>query len=463
MNIKPDDNFEDEDLFAAEDDEDLFATEDDKDLFTTEKKFTTKKNNTSKSSSIDIWKILVVDDDADVLQMTKVVLTDFTFKNKRLEILNANSALTAKQVLGQHSDIAIIFLDVVMETSNAGLKVVEYIRKTLQNRFIRIVLRTGQPGYAPEKEVIRKYEINDYANKAELTAQKIFTLVTANLRAYSDIITIESYRQHLEEKVAARTDELNEKNLQLAGLNHKLTKLNEDLLRLNREKDEFLSIVAHDLKNPLSAIKGYTEEIQEYFAEMPEDEVIELVDRIHLNSHQMFELIKLLLDVSVIESGRINISLKTVNVLPILQLLVNDYTVLAKKKNIIVQFQVSAKQYLAFVDENTFRQILDNLISNAVKYSPHGKNVTVRLSQNDQEVRCEVQDEGPGLSYEDKQKLFGKFSRLTAKPTGGENSTGLGLFIVKKLVNAMNGMVWCESEIGIGATFIAEFPKGIAG
>ena len=103
-------------------------------------------------------------------------------------------------------------------------------------------------------------------------------------------------------------------------------------------------------------------------------------------------------------------------------------------------------------------QVLDNIISNAVKYSPHGKNVFVRIKSDNDAVRVEVQDEGEGISPDDMKKLFGKFARLSARPTGGEHSTGLGLSIVKKMVEAMNGRVWCESELGKGATFIVELP-----
>jgi len=97
-------------------------------------------------------------------------------------------------------------------------------------------------------------------------------------------------------------------------------------------------------------------------------------------------------------------------------------------------------------------------VSNAVKYSPPGKNIHVRLKKLPEVIRCEVQDEGPGLSAEDQKKLFGKFARLSAKPTGGEHATGLGLSIVKKLVEAMNGQVWCESEPGEGAKFVVQLP-----
>src|SRR5207247_7892893 len=105
-------------------------------------------------------------------------------------------------------------------------------------------------------------------------------------------------------------------------------------------------------------------------------------------------------------------------------------------------------------DRNVTVQVLENLVSNAIKYSPPGKNIFARLRAVEDAARCEVQDEGPGLSAEDQKKLFGKFARLSAKPTGGEPATGLGLSIVKKMVEAMNGRVWCESEPGRGATFV---------
>jgi len=145
-----------------------------------------------------------------------------------------------------------------------------------------------------------------------------------------------------------------------------------------------------------------------------------------------------------------------------LQSLVTHYTDRAKAKNITLQtselFETSAV-FTAFVDQELVLQVLDNLLSNAVKYSPHGKNIFIRLRQDENYLRCEIQDEGPGLSEEEKPQLFNKFSRLDAQPTGGEHSTGLGLFIVKKLVEAMNGKVWCESELGQGATFIVAFPQ----
>ncbi len=113
-------------------------------------------------------------------------------------------------------------------------------------------------------------------------------------------------------------------------------------------------------------------------------------------------------------------------------------------------------------DANVMLQVFENLLSNAIKYSPPGKSIFVRLRRAVTGIRCEVQDEGPGLNAEDQRKLFGKFARLSAKPTGGEHATGLGLSIVKRMVEAMDGKVSCESEPGHGATFIVEFPRADA-
>lgn len=152
------------------------------------------------------WKILIVDDEPEVHAVTKLALSDFIFQDKRLEFLSAYSGDEAKKVFEQHQDIAIVLLDVVMETDDAGLLVAEYVRNHLNNYFTRIILRTGQPGQAPERDVILNYDINDYKSKTELTAQKLFTVVIATLRSYRDIISIEENRQGLEKIIAASAD-----------------------------------------------------------------------------------------------------------------------------------------------------------------------------------------------------------------------------------------------------------------
>lgn len=144
------------------------------------------------------WKLLIVDDEEEVHRLTHWVLADFKFDGRPLQFLNARSRAEAQEVLRAQADIALILLDVVMEEDDAGLRLVRFIRQEIGNTQTRIILRTGQPGQAPEQEVITNYDINDYKSKTELTAQKLFTTVMAALRAYRDIMTIESNRSGLE-------------------------------------------------------------------------------------------------------------------------------------------------------------------------------------------------------------------------------------------------------------------------
>src|SRR5690606_16687530 len=139
----------------------------------------------------------------EVHQITEVALMDLIFKGRSLTFLHAYSAAQAQQILAAHPDIAIVLLDVVMESDDAGLQLVHAIREQMQNRRIRIVLRTGQPGQAPERDVVINYDINDYKPKTELTRQRLLTCVVAALRAYDDIVALEKNRNGLAQVVSA--------------------------------------------------------------------------------------------------------------------------------------------------------------------------------------------------------------------------------------------------------------------
>ncbi|MGV1099333.1 DUF3369 domain-containing protein [Thiovibrio sp. JS02] len=151
------------------------------------------------------WKVMIVDDEEEVHAVTKLVLKDFFYENKGLSLLHAYSGAEAKQLIAEHPDTAIVLLDVVMEKNDAGLEVVRHIRETLKNAFVRIILRTGQPGQAPAERVIVDYDINDYKEKTELTAEKLFTTMVASLRSYRDILTIDANRRGLEKIIDAAT------------------------------------------------------------------------------------------------------------------------------------------------------------------------------------------------------------------------------------------------------------------
>jgi signal transduction histidine kinase len=206
------------------------------------------------------------------------------------------------------------------------------------------------------------------------------------------------------------------------------------------------------------------------------------IARIESSTTRMLALIEKLLDVNAIERGTANLHLETLDVSAIARASLERFQAAAAAKNITLRLSVEGIS-TAFADHNYTEQVLDNLISNAIKYSPEGKDVLVRVRQekdsremiankvhnngetalhSSSRLRLEVHDEGPGLSDKDKAKLFGTFMRLSALPTGGEQSIGLGLSIVKKLVEAMNGKVWCESEHGKGAMFIVELPQELS-
>lgn len=160
----------------------------------------------SEKSTTLTWRVLIVDDDPEVHQATLLALKDMIIENRPIEFLHAYSAEQAEQVLTNETDIGVILLDVVMETDHAGLELVEIIREKLQLNALRIVLRTGQPGYAPEMETIQRYDINDYRTKPELTRIRLFTILTSAIRAYQQICNQQTMRQGLEKVVKASTE-----------------------------------------------------------------------------------------------------------------------------------------------------------------------------------------------------------------------------------------------------------------
>ncbi len=173
---------EDELLFAAEEEE---------------------ERSTEEESGVVPWKVLLVDDERSVHEITRLALENFLFDGRPIQFLHAYSAAEACTMLEQHTDVAMMLLDVVMESDHAGLEVVEYVRNRLGNRFVRIILRTGQPGQAPEAQVIVDYDIDDYKEKTELTAQKLMTTMVTTLRAYQAIIQLEKSRQGLQKIINA--------------------------------------------------------------------------------------------------------------------------------------------------------------------------------------------------------------------------------------------------------------------
>jgi signal transduction histidine kinase len=257
-------------------------------------------------------------------------------------------------------------------------------------------------------------------------------------------------------------------HLELKHARDTIVRYGQELGRLNEEKNEFMGIAAHDLRNPLSAIKGYSEMLLEdaqTLAQGVGPDLLPCTKELETTARQigetaarMAEMVQNLLDVNAIERGEMKLNLAPADLCPVLNDVVETQRPRSTAKQQTIHLESQAAPVMVFVDASVTVQILENLLSNAVKYSPPGKQIFVRLKQDAKGVRVEVQDQGPGLSAEDQKKLFGKFARVSAQPTGGEHSTGLGLSIVKKMVEAMNGQVWCESELGRGAAFVVQFP-----
>ncbi len=300
----------------------------------------------------------------------------------------------------------------------------------------------------------------DYEAKDSIGALgKSLVEMSNELRSNFEEITkqrnmLEDYSKNLEKKVEARTSEL-------VKANDEINRSYKKVLELNKEKNEFLGIAAHDLKNPLTIIKGYTEIISDDTS-LPEDLKKSFLDEIKSASNRMFDIITNLLDVNAIEEGKVKINKQKVLLDEILSEVVAQNSHNASRKNIKIHSNGSQGTYI-FADRSLTIQIIDNLISNAIKFSPNNKNIFIKHEtiEAGKTVQLSIKDEGQGFSDEDMKKVFGKFARLSAKPTGGENSTGLGLSIVKKLIELQNASIVLESELGKGATFIIDFPEPI--
>ena len=269
---------------------------------------------------------------------------------------------------------------------------------------------------------------------------------------------VEARAKELEALVNLRTAELRKSN---ESLNEK----NTQLTALNIEMREIMGIVSHDLRNPISAILGLVELLRNTPPNDPTfslETQTQVLDQIFTAGSRTMDLLRNLLEANALESGQVSSALMPVQMESVAEITMQEYADKAAAKNITLFFE-RQQSALALADEMMMCQIAQNLLSNAIKYSPFHKSVFLRTglrTRENGEVRAfmEIQDEGPGFSDEDKKKLFGRFARLSARPTGGEDSTGLGLSIVKKMVELMKGRIYCESEVGKGAKFIVEMP-----
>lgn len=235
--------------------------------------------------------------------------------------------------------------------------------------------------------------------------------------------------------------------------------LNDKLAAANKEKDRYLGIAAHDLRNPLSSTRGLAELMME--SELEPEQQREFLETIHRTSDEMLVMVNDLLDVAVIESGRLDLRFKEVDIARLVKQRIRHQEPSARAKKIGLDLEAPEK-LVASIDSARFSQVVDNLVSNAIKFSPPGTTVAVALRAEGESFVLDVRDQGPGMSEDDRKLLFRSFQKLSARPTGGEKSTGLGLAIVKKIVDAHHGRIEVDSAPGRGSRFTVTTPMSAA-
>jgi len=232
---------------------------------------------------------------------------------------------------------------------------------------------------------------------------------------------------------------------------------NKQLKELNELKNKFLGIASHDLRNPLYLIRSFSEILKDGSAGTVSSKQKDLLVKIFNASNFMRSLLENLLDISKIESGKIELNKKVQDLNSLVRQQVELSQLQANKKKINLEMKLEDLSPLAF-DQDAIIQVIGNFIGNAIKFSPENTKILITTESREDNIKIKVCDEGPGISEEDQKLLFKEFQTLSAKPTGGEKSTGLGLAITQKLILLHSGQVGVESRLGEGATFFFTLP-----
>lgn len=284
-----------------------------------------------------------------------------------------------------------------------------------------------------------------FANRYRLKKRSAEMLEERNLKLQAANTAIREHEVMLEAQAG-----------KIAQANEELKRQNTLLEHLNTEKNELMGILSHDLRNPISTIRMLAEAIGEE-GRSP-DYVQRKAGQVADTADSLLVLAKNLLDINRLEAGRMQLDSAPVDVLDIIQRAAENHRSWARTKGIALEAEVAEQEAMAWGDDAAVMQIVDNLLSNAIKYSNAGTHVHLSLVADVASVRIIVEDEGPGFSAEDLEKMYHKFTRLSAQPTAGEPSSGLGLSIVRKLVDSMQGDIHCESREGKGTRFIVVLP-----
>ncbi|ETR72337.1 MAG: histidine kinase [Candidatus Magnetoglobus multicellularis str. Araruama] len=381
--------------------------------------------------SSETWKIMIVDDEADVHRMTERILEDITFDGKGFTYLNAYSGKEAIELFEAHPDTALILLDVVMRTENDGLKVVEFIRNELKNKFVRIILRTGQPGQAPERTVITDYDIHDYKLKSMLTDQALYTAVISALRTYRDLRIIEEKHNELEWALA-------------------------DAQAAQKARYQILANMNHEIKTPLQGILGFTEII--LISETNNDNR-EYLSHIKESAEGLHKVLTNVLELTELVGNDWDLNECTIQVRDFINIIMDTIQIQAEWKSIMVGCDIDKSiPEMIIVDPKRLKQIIMNLLINAVRYTDDGTvSLTIQL-QSEKQLHFIIKDTGAGIPEENQAQIFDPFMLGEDFLTKKHSGVGVGLSICKTIVQRMNGNIWFESQPGEGSTFYFTIP-----
>ena len=374
------------------------------------------------------FSILYVDDEESNLKGFKsIYFTEYT-------IYTALSGKEAMEILANH-EVHIIITDQKMP----GMTGVQFLSNTM-SKFpdpIRIILT----GYS-DIEVLMK-AINECG---------IFRYLTKPWNENEMNLTINQ---------ALNTYSLRKENQELI---RKLTEANnnlEDKVKARTQKiEELISTVAHDLRSPLNQIKAIINVVHIEFPDLAPSKR-KYMDMISQAAGRLKLMINRILDLNAIEYRDVDVKIERANLAEILHEAIQQVTELCAEKKLKINVRAGngESENYAWADCSYLANVLENLLSNAIKFSPPDKNIFIEIDYRPDTVQIKVRDEGPGLTEEDMKRLFQKYQQLSAKPSSGEDSSGLGLYLSKKYVETMKGKLWCESKPGEGASFIVELPK----
>lgn len=343
----------------------------------------------------------------------------------------------------------------------------EVIEDSIMNTEAKTALietQTRQLEEAQKRELQRVNEINAERLTSEQLKNTLLLVVSLSVLVLLLVATFYFYkRANTARKIRMQSGQILEQKSKIyeqaksiAEKNESLLEQNARLEKLNEEKNYLMNVVAHDLKSPLNQIQGLAEVIRLEEGNLSATQ-IECLDNMSVSSSRLSKMINRILDARAIESEAGNETNKDVRLKPILLQTISNFAPLAERKQIDIIKPQRIGTPVVKGDKHYIQQVLENILSNAIKFTPPGKQINIGLNKEESRVVVSIKDQGPGLTKEDHENLFTEYAKLSAKPTGDESSTGLGLSIVKKYVDLMDGEVWCESVVGQGATFKVAF------